>query len=62
MIKQLVIIIKNVPMVKEVETWSEQIESFMGNKTRLDMLNQLNNAGLIKNNKHMNIKGRMPLQ
>lgn len=30
------------------ETWSEQIESFMGNKTRLDMLNQLNNAGLIK--------------
>lgn len=33
---------------KRTETWSAQIESFLGNKTRLDMLNQLNDAGLIK--------------
>lgn len=33
---------------ERTETWSEQIESFLGNKTRLDMLNQLNDAGLIK--------------
>ena len=33
---------------ERTETWSQQIESFLGNKTRLDMLNQLNDAGLIK--------------
>lgn len=33
---------------ERTETWSEQIESFLGNKTRLDMLHQLNDAGLIK--------------
>ena len=33
---------------ERTETWSAQIESFLGNKTRLDMLNQLNDAGLIK--------------
>ncbi len=30
------------------ETWSQQIEMFLGNKTRLDMLEQLKKAGLIQ--------------
>ena len=48
MTKWLVIIIKNVQMAKRTETWTEQIESFLGRKTRLDMLDQLNKAGFIK--------------
>ncbi|PNZ09400.1 oxygen-insensitive NADPH nitroreductase [Staphylococcus simiae] len=30
------------------ETWSQQIETFLGNKARLDMLDQLRKAGLIQ--------------
>jgi len=30
------------------ETWSRQIETFLGRKTRLDMLDELRKAGLIK--------------
>lgn len=33
---------------ERTETWTEQIESFLGRKTRLDMLDQLNKAGFIK--------------
>ncbi len=29
------------------ETWSQQIEMFLGNKARLDMLEQLQKSGLI---------------
>ncbi|HGZ9271251.1 NADPH-dependent oxidoreductase, partial [Staphylococcus aureus] len=30
------------------ETWSQQIEMFLGNKARLDMLEQLQKSGLIQ--------------
>lgn len=33
---------------ERTETWTEQIESFLGRKTRLDMLDQLNKSGFIK--------------
>ena len=33
---------------ERTENWTEQIESFLGRKTRLDMLDQLNKAGFIK--------------
>ena len=31
-----------------VETWSDQVQAFLSNKPRLDMLEQLNKAGFMK--------------
>ena len=39
---------------KRQETWSQQVAGFLSGKTRLDMLEELNKSGLMKNKLFIN--------